>query len=393
LVKFGPGVLTLSGANTYVGDTTVGEGTLAVLGASTVNAGATALVTVAAGATLDLTGKNDGTLTVGSGQTLAGGGSVLGAVFLDGTESPGASPGTLSSSSQEWNGGAHYNWQVNNATSSAGADPGWDLIHVSSGINFFASITNKFTIDVSSLTPGNTNGLAAGFDNTSNYVWTIATTTNGITNFSADATIINRSAFSNDLGGGTFTLALGNGGNDLQLRFGSNNAPTLTAPANVTMSVNTTNTVTATATDPDVPTTLTFSLVAPPSWASIDPVTGVITLAPDSGATGDWAIEVHVTDDAATPLSDDKLFFVHLTGDVVSPPYNITAITVSSNTVNITWASVLGTKYQVKGSRDVLAPLATWTNVGGVVNAFGTTSSQTDVPGPTRSFYRVQVVP
>ena len=61
--------------------------------------------------------------------------------------------------------------------------------------------------------------------------------------------------------------------------------------------------------------------------------------------------------------------------------------------MNITWASLSGTKYQVKGSRNLFAPLASWTNVGGVVTAGGASASQTDVLGLTQSFYRVQIVP
>src|SRR3954462_14698398 len=90
---------------------------------------------VAAGGTGSVTGRTDGTLTVSSGQFLAGGGSVQGLVNLSGNISPGASPGTLTTGPSTWNGGAHYVWQVNNPTNTTGADPGWDLVNIVGGLN------------------------------------------------------------------------------------------------------------------------------------------------------------------------------------------------------------------------------------------------------------------
>ena len=92
LAKAGVGLLNLTQVNDYTGETVVNEGTLALIGSATI-ANSTQ-ITVAAGATLDA--SSPGLLTVGAGQVIKGGGSVLGSLISDGTTAPGASPGTLS---------------------------------------------------------------------------------------------------------------------------------------------------------------------------------------------------------------------------------------------------------------------------------------------------------
>src|SRR4029077_8230387 len=117
-----------------------------------------------------------GAVTVTTSGTLAGSGTISGNVDLSGTISPGSSPGTLATASQNWNGGGHYAWQINNATNAPGADPGWDLLHISGGLNITAAATNKLTIDVASLST-NVPGLIDGFDAGASNVWLIAHTT------------------------------------------------------------------------------------------------------------------------------------------------------------------------------------------------------------------------
>jgi fibronectin-binding autotransporter adhesin len=83
ITKTGAGVLELSGANTYGGATTVSAGTLKLAGASAV-AGSSGL-TIALGASLDLSAL--GGLTLGTGRSLGGAGSILGdLVFGEGSK-------------------------------------------------------------------------------------------------------------------------------------------------------------------------------------------------------------------------------------------------------------------------------------------------------------------
>jgi fibronectin-binding autotransporter adhesin len=85
LIKTGPGTLTLSlaqtngGAEIYSGNTYVGQGTLALLEPAALTNSPTIILT---NATLDVSGRTDGTLTLGAAipQTLAGGGIIKGAL-------------------------------------------------------------------------------------------------------------------------------------------------------------------------------------------------------------------------------------------------------------------------------------------------------------------------
>jgi autotransporter-associated beta strand protein len=76
LIKTGSGTQTLGDNNNYTGNTTVNAGTLALSGAGSINK--TPVITVAAGATMDASGRADGTLTLSGGQTLNGFGTVKG---------------------------------------------------------------------------------------------------------------------------------------------------------------------------------------------------------------------------------------------------------------------------------------------------------------------------
>ena len=68
--KSGAGTWILSGTNTYSGGTTIGAGTLAISGHGSI--GASGNLTIAAGATLDVSGATGG-YTLGTGQTLVAG--------------------------------------------------------------------------------------------------------------------------------------------------------------------------------------------------------------------------------------------------------------------------------------------------------------------------------
>ena len=92
LTKTGSGILTLTGAHTLTGTTTVGGGTLALSGPSVMLASAN--IAVAAGALFDVSGVPGG-FTLGAAQTLSGFGSVNGTLTNNGVIAPGASIGTL----------------------------------------------------------------------------------------------------------------------------------------------------------------------------------------------------------------------------------------------------------------------------------------------------------
>jgi len=83
----GAGTLTLTATNTYSGPTLVSNGILALSGGAVLTN--TAVISLATGATLDVTATASGTLSIGSGQTLAGYGTVNGSVLTTGYLMPG----------------------------------------------------------------------------------------------------------------------------------------------------------------------------------------------------------------------------------------------------------------------------------------------------------------
>jgi fibronectin-binding autotransporter adhesin len=95
IVKVGGGTLTLSGASTYTGSTTISNGVLALSGDGSI--GGTANIYVVAGTVLDVSARNDGTLTLNNNQLLRGNGTIRGSVTANSgsTVSPGTSIGLL----------------------------------------------------------------------------------------------------------------------------------------------------------------------------------------------------------------------------------------------------------------------------------------------------------
>lgn len=115
LVKSGTGTLTLSGDNTYLGDTDIEAGTLVVNGSH----------------------SGTGTTTVDSGATLGGSGSLAGAVTIanGGHLAPGTSPGTLSTGDLTLNATSQLDYELDTP----------DV--VGGGVNDLVSVTGDLVLD------------------------------------------------------------------------------------------------------------------------------------------------------------------------------------------------------------------------------------------------------
>ena len=200
LVKTGAGRLTLSGNNTFAGSTTVNAGTLVINGS---------------------TGSGN-QFSVEAGGTLAGSGTVAGQVVVAGTLAPGNSPGTLTSGSEVWLDGGDYNWQVLNVDGFAGT--GYDTIAITGNLDLTNLTTGNFAINLWSLSSigPDVSGPALSFVNTTNYAWTLVSTTAGITGFSAGDFTIHTGAnngtagFSNPTAG---NFSVTQSGNNLVLNY------------------------------------------------------------------------------------------------------------------------------------------------------------------------------
>jgi autotransporter-associated beta strand protein len=229
LVKQGAGTFGLTGANDYLGSTTVTAGTFA-LGATATLAG-TPLVSLASGTSFDVSARTEG-YTVPVAQTLAGSGTVVGSLTIGsgGTLAPGSSPGTLSvTETVTWASGGNYNWQIASASGTAGVN--WDLLTIGGPLVIGSTAAEPFRLNLWSLsgTDPDVSGDLPGFNPAQASSWTIASAAGGITDFAADAFLISTDpangtdGFTNNLAGGSFSVAVS--GNDLNLVFSPGSSP------------------------------------------------------------------------------------------------------------------------------------------------------------------------
>ena len=207
LTKAGVGWLVLTENNKYKGGTMVSTGTLQVEN----HAGSA---------------TGSGRVTVSDLATLAGNGSIVGPVTLNGCLSPGSSVGTLATGPQEWNSRASFSWEISDATGTAGVEPGWDLLSVSGAINLQSTPPDPFLLRLISLDPsaGGTPGPAAHFNCDSNYTWPLASA-GSVENFDPGKFLIDTLRFSNDTAGGTFLVETGS----VAVRFTPNRTPVATS--------------------------------------------------------------------------------------------------------------------------------------------------------------------
>jgi len=188
--------MSISGAISGSGSLAkAGTGTLSIPGNSPTFSGATA---VNAGR-LQVSGNlGTGTVTVGSGASLSGTGSVggvsvaSGGMIMAGTDS---SIGTLSITGNGiWNGGGIYNWKVSDANGSAGV--GYDTLAIGGALDLSGVTSgNKFQINLWSL-----DGNAANFNKDTDGAWKIASFTSLLGSFSTNLFSVNLGA-TNGTGG------------------------------------------------------------------------------------------------------------------------------------------------------------------------------------------------
>ena len=239
LMKDGAGTLSLSGTNTYTGGTRVNGGILEVSGTGSINTSSDIFVTAgefrygsSTGLTRNVT-VDGGTFRYNSSTPYSGAltftsGSVAGTNLSNFTLtigegqsiSPGNSPGTMSVASQTWAGGGGYLWEINDATGTAGEDPGWDLLSGTGTLDITATSSNPFNILLTTLTLANAEGIMSNFDNKENYNWLIADFGSEITTFDASYFNLDTSGFANPLDPqGAFGIVRGDsvGGDNSQI--------------------------------------------------------------------------------------------------------------------------------------------------------------------------------
>jgi autotransporter-associated beta strand protein len=220
LIQSGTVTNTLTGTNTYSGNTLVTQGTLAIGGSGSINNSAVTIdggtflynSSVAYTNTLTFTGGTIG----GTNFTGSLGGLEIGA---NQTISPGNSTGMMETTSQTWAGGGTYRWEINNATGIAGSSAaGWDLLAGSGSLDITATGESPFTIAITSLGLNQEDGDAVNFAGLTSYSWLIADFAS-VVDFATEAFAIDTRDFSNVFTG-TFGIARGDSilnGDDSQI--------------------------------------------------------------------------------------------------------------------------------------------------------------------------------
>jgi len=198
------GTPAANGLYSYTGSTLVNGGTLALKNVSLTG---TPQITIAAGAVVD---ASTGGLNLGASQTLAGQGVLLGALTVNGTLAPGTTGiGTLSvTGAVTLAAGGKYLCGLSSTTNSPGTNNDW--LTVSGALTVSATSGSPFVIKPAA--PG-----LAGWNNQTNYAWTLLTAAGGFSGFATNKFSVDTSAFTNNLGGGGLSVALS--GDNLQLVF------------------------------------------------------------------------------------------------------------------------------------------------------------------------------
>ena len=164
LVKAGAGTLTLSGANTYTGTTTVAAGVIETTSSTALGTGS---VVVNQDAVLRLKSAIANQVTMENGGTLSGNGSA-GSVTLKsgGFIGPGDGLGTMTVASAAFKGGSNYVWQVGDANGAAGS--GYDTLLANGTADFSQAgvVGGKVNLKLVSLGAGQLSGNAASFSRT-----------------------------------------------------------------------------------------------------------------------------------------------------------------------------------------------------------------------------------
>ena len=292
LVKTGSGTETLAGANTYTGNTTITNGTLAIGSGGSISN--TPNIIVGSGATFDVSGTS---FTLGAGQNLKGTGAVAGPMTTAAGSAiyPATSgtAGTLTFNSDLNQGAGGVDYFDLNTSYSTGND----------------QITVAGTLYLSSSDTIHINALhgAAALDTNSDYV--LFANANGPNISTPPALVWDGTPPANYQ---NFTLAQSQSGNNVVLHYTSTQPPAVTAsayPATLTRNELTTITVTATPGAGASLTSVTVNLTAlggSPTASLVQSntsniYTNTFAVAPTTGASTN-SLTVAATDNSSPPL-------------------------------------------------------------------------------------------
>ena len=265
---------------------------------------------------------------------------------------------TVQALTNVWSPGGSFTVNVSDATGPAGT--GYTQTNYTGFLDVQAVSTNPFTIQLGSLDGGSA-GPAANFNNNSNYTWTIATTTRGVLEFDPAKIVVDTSAFSNDLAGGTFSVTTN--GNTINLVFTPNHPPVafpifFSRAWGTVMRIPISYVLTNFTTDPDGDLTALSGLGASTNGTPITTNASYIFFTPTNNLSESFTYTIHDVrsyrpgDTVRTATGWITITVTNAIGSVVS-------VVSSGGAITIQFAGVPGYAYDVECSTN----LSSWTIV------------------------------
>lgn len=249
-----------------------------------------------------------------------------------------------------WSFSSNLTVSISDATGAAGT--GYTQTNYTGYLDVTAVSSNPFTINLDSA-----GGLAANFNNNSNYTWTIATTTRGVLEFAPAKIIVNTRAFTNDLAGGVFSVTT-NGGS-VVLVFTPNHAPVASplfldrAWATI-MRIPIAFLLTNSTTDPDGDPTALSGLGASTNGTPITTNSSFILFAPTNNILESFYYTIH---DVRSYRPDDTVRTTTnwITITVTNSIGASIPVSSSGGAVTLNFAGVPGYTYEVQRSTNLLS--------------------------------------
>jgi hypothetical protein len=285
-----------------------------------------------------------------------------------------------------WSPGGSFTVNVGDATGPAGS--GFTQTNYTGYLDVQATGTNPFTIRLGSLNGGSA-GPAANFNNNSNYTWTIATTTR-VLEFDPAKFVVDTGAFSNDLAGGTFTIATN--GNAVEMVFAPNHPPDafpilLSRAWGTAMRIPISNVLTNFTADPDGDPTALSGMGVSTNGTPISTNSIFIFFTPTNNGSESFTYTIHDVR-SYRPGDTVRTAIGWVTVSVTNAVGSVVSITSSGAAVTLHFAGVPGYAYDVEQS----------TNLGGAWTVVQTTNAPphglwiyTDSNPPQPSaFYRLR---
>lgn len=324
--------------------------------------------------TADTDGPNDNQIAV----TLASGQAITGNNFLD------VPPVTV------WAAAGSLSVGVTNATGAPGA--GYSLQSYSGYLDVQATSGSPFVIQLVSYN-GTVPGLAANWSYSASYVWTVATTTDGVLNFDPSKFTVNTDQFVNDLAGGSFSVT--SDGQSVYVVFMPHTAPAanwatfgrawgtfLRIPVPMLL----TNYTAAAGGEATLLTQVGASTNG--SYVAISSDSTQILYAPinNFSETFSYVIRDNHTYRPGDTIQTATSWITIVVTNAVS---SVNAITSSGNDVTITFAGIPGYRYAVERS-SFASDWTSATTVQAITAPAGGVWTFTDWSPPNPAFYRLR---